>query len=89
MQTAAKSAQVLRYVAEVEVKDVERASLKVSLCAVDKSSALGQLAGTDNLVEFFTEAYCDSPLVVHGAGAGARITSIGVLADVVDVALRK
>jgi hypothetical protein len=56
---AGKSNQVLRYVAQVDVKDEERASLKVSLSAVEKSSALGQLSGTDNLVALFTSAYGD------------------------------
>ena len=40
------------------------------------------LAGTDNLILFYTERYGDLPLVVRGAGAGAGVTAAGVFADV-------
>jgi hypothetical protein len=44
---AGNSNQVLRYVAQVDVKDDERASLKVSLSDVEKSSALLKILKID------------------------------------------
>jgi len=42
------------------------------------STALG---GSDNIIMFHTERYGARPLVVQGAGAGAAVTAMGVLSD--------
>lgn len=77
---------VLRYVACLEFDENNSAKLSVGLKSVQRSSALGTLDGTDNLLQLFSDSYSSSPLVVRGAGAGARVTAIGVLADIVHLA---
>lgn len=74
--------EALRYAATVE-----NGSLNVGLVSVSTSSPLGSLAGTDNLVEYYTTWYDPSPLVVRGAGAGAGATAAGVLADMVELSV--
>ena len=39
------------------------------------------LGGSDNIIMFHTERYSPRPLIVQGAGAGAAVTAMGVLAD--------
>ena len=75
----------LRYAASV---DVAAATIAVGLAEVPRGSALGGLRGSANLVAFRTECHGEAePLVVRGAGAGAGVTSTGVLADIVALAL--
>ena len=74
---AAKAAgSVLRYAA-----GVEGGAARVGVQAVPVSSPLGQLRGSDNLVEIHSEVYSPAPLVLQGRGAGAAGTAAGVLAD--------
>jgi homoserine dehydrogenase len=39
------------------------------------------LGGSDNIILFHTERYSPRPLIVQGAGAGAAVTAMGVLGD--------
>ena len=39
------------------------------------------LGGSDNIVMLHTERYSPRPLIVQGAGAGAAVTAMGVLGD--------
>lgn len=39
------------------------------------------LGGSDNIIMFHTERYGARPLIVQGAGAGAAVTAMGVLGD--------
>lgn len=39
------------------------------------------LGGSDNIVMFHTERYGARPLIVQGAGAGAAVTAMGVMSD--------
>ncbi len=39
------------------------------------------LGGSDNIFMFHTERYGARPLIVQGAGAGAAVTAMGVLSD--------
>lgn len=39
------------------------------------------LGGSDNIVMFHTKRYGARPLIVQGAGAGAAVTAMGVLGD--------
>ncbi len=73
--------KALRYVASIDAK-----TCNVGLKSVDLDSPLGRLAGSDNLVEFYTEIYGEKPLVVQGAGAGDKVTAAGVVSDLVKVA---
>ena len=63
--------------------------LVVGLQEVPSSSPLGTLRGSDNLVEFYTGWYPESPLVLRGAGAGTGTTAAGVLADMVELAFAR
>jgi aspartokinase/homoserine dehydrogenase 1 len=74
---------VLRYVGEL---NVQTKRLEVKLVSVPKSSALGQLKGTDNLIEIYTKSYGEIPIVIQGAGAGKQVTARGVLTDILKIA---
>jgi bifunctional aspartokinase / homoserine dehydrogenase 1 len=73
--------EVLRYRIIVTAK-----SVRVGVVAVDASSPLGSLGGTDNLFAFTTSRYKTNPLVITGPGAGAGVTAAGVFADVLTLA---
>ncbi|WP_299128057.1 aspartate kinase [uncultured Winogradskyella sp.] len=74
---------VLRYIGELD--DLNK-TLEVRLTSVPKSSPLGQLKGTDNLFEIYSESYDKQPLVIQGAGAGKSVTARGVLSDIIKLA---
>ncbi|KAJ3684330.1 hypothetical protein LUZ61_013494 [Rhynchospora tenuis] len=78
--TASSKGNVLRYVCVIE--DLR---CNVGLRELPKDSALGRLRGSDNLVEIYSRCYKNSPLVIHGAGAGNDTTAAGVLADIIDL----
>ncbi len=82
-----KENHVLRYVGELS-GDLQqsKAELDVKLVSVPESSPLGQVKGSDSIFEIFTESYGDHPLVIQGAGAGAKVTARGVLGDVLRLA---
>ena len=72
-----------RFIASL-VKDDSSAfgyKAKIGLENVDASHPLFNLCGTDNAAIIKTDFY-PSPLVVQGAGAGARQTASGVLNDI-------
>ena len=73
--------EVLRYRIIVTAKTV-----RVGVVAVDASSPLGSLGGTDNLFSFTTARYKTNPLVITGPGAGAGVTAAGVFTDVLTLA---
>ena len=74
---------VLRYVGEL---DVTNQKLEVKLISTPVNSALGQLKGTDNLIEIYTKSYGEIPIVIQGAGAGKQVTARGVLNDILKIA---
>ena len=41
------------------------------------------------LISFTTQRYSNRPLLVQGAGAGADVTAMGVVADLVRIAQRR
>lgn len=57
--------------------------LKVSLQEVMPESPFYHLDGKDNIVALYTEMYKPEPLVIKGAGAGAKVTASGVFSDVI------
>ncbi|THH11921.1 hypothetical protein EW145_g361 [Phellinidium pouzarii] len=76
---AQKEGKVLRYVGVV---DVEKGIIKASLEKYENSHAFAtSLGGSDNIIMFHTKRYGARPLTVQGAGAGAAVTSMGVLSD--------
>lgn len=74
---------VLRYVGDL-VWDMEKNSgnLEVKLKNFPKNSPLGQIKGADSIFEIYTDSYGNRPLVIQGAGAGAKVTARGVFGDV-------
>lgn len=76
--------EVLRYVADLygDLSREDGALLKVQLQSVPKNSALGNLHGSDSLFEIYTESYGQNPIVIQGAGAGAKVTARGVFGDI-------
>lgn len=79
-----KKDTVLRYVADLkgDLRYEDGAILTVKLEMVSKNSVLGQLKGTDSIFEIFTETYNKNPIVIQGAGAGAKVTARGVFGDI-------
>jgi aspartokinase/homoserine dehydrogenase 1 len=74
---------VLRYVG-VLAGDLSKSKgeLAVKLVSVSKNSSLGQVQGSDSIFEIYTESYGERPLVIQGAGAGAKVTARGVFGDI-------
>ncbi|EPQ28756.1 uncharacterized protein PFL1_03559 [Pseudozyma flocculosa PF-1] len=86
-QAAANEGCVLRYVGVI---DVEKGEIKASLEKYPSSHPFASsLSGSDNIVAFHTKRYSARPLIVQGAGAGADVTAMGVVADLVRVAERR
>ncbi|TGZ84969.1 hypothetical protein EX30DRAFT_337404 [Ascodesmis nigricans] len=82
---AEASGSVIRYVGSL---NVERKEVKVGLESFAKSSSIAGLQGSDNIISFYTERYGANPLIVQGAGAGAEVTAMGVLGDLIKVVQR-
>lgn len=81
-----KPNHVLRYVGDLSGDlQKEKGDLAVKLVSVPKESALGQVKGSDSIIEIYTESYGENPLVIQGAGAGAAVTARGVFGDILRV----
>jgi len=78
VQEAQRSGQVLRYVAEI---DVRARSAAVRLKSFAPSHPFANISLTDNIVQFVTGRYCDNPLIIRGPGAGPAVTAAGIFAD--------
>jgi aspartokinase/homoserine dehydrogenase 1 len=72
---------VLRYIASYE-----NGKAFVKLVEIDSSHPFYSLSSNDNIISFKTVYYNQRPIVVQGPGAGARVTSGGVLADIIRIA---
>lgn len=82
-----KEGYVLRYVGDLHGNlQKEKGLLEVKLVSVPKESALGQVKGSDSIIEIYTESYGENPLVIQGAGAGAAVTARGVFGDILRIA---
>ncbi len=78
--------EVLRYVGVLDGDlQQEKGQLKAQLVAVEGLSPLGQLKGSDSIIEIYTESYGDRPIVIQGAGAGAAVTARGVFGDILRI----
>ncbi|MCX2719123.1 bifunctional aspartate kinase/homoserine dehydrogenase I [Lentiprolixibacter aurantiacus] len=82
-----KPGNVLRYVGELK-GDLQKnkGQLEVKLISVPRNSSLGQVKGSDSLIEIYMESYGEQPLVIQGAGAGASVTARGVFGDILRIA---
>jgi len=82
-----KPGHVLRYVGDLHGDlQKDKGILDVELVSVPKESALGQVKGSDSIIEIYTESYGENPLVIQGAGAGAAVTARGVFGDILRIA---
>ena len=78
---------VLRYVGDLHGDlQQDKGVLEVKLISVPKSSALGQITGSDSIIEIYTESYGENPITIQGAGAGAAVTARGVFGDILRIA---
>ncbi|MBL4642757.1 MAG: bifunctional aspartate kinase/homoserine dehydrogenase I [Flavobacteriaceae bacterium] len=84
---AQKENHVLRYIGDLSGDLFQRkGKLEVKLVSVSKSSPLGSLKGSDAIFEIYTESYGAQPIVIQGAGAGAKVTARGVFGDILRLA---
>ncbi|WP_026837602.1 aspartate kinase [Gillisia sp. JM1] len=77
-----KSDEVLRHIGELDVASGE---LEVKLVTEKRSSPFGSLQEADASFEIYTKSYGNRPIVIQGAGAGASVTSRGVLSDLLKI----
>lgn len=80
LQAEKKSGNTLRYAGSL--KD---GKISIGIQSVPLSSSLGQLKGTNNIIEIKSRRYFDQPLIIQGPGAGKEVTAAGVLADILRV----
>ena len=71
---------VLRYVVAATPR-----SVSAKLVAVPRTSPIGALEGTRNLIAFTTRRYHTEPLVISGPGAGPDVTAAGILNDILSL----
>ncbi|PIL23081.1 hypothetical protein GSI_14389 [Ganoderma sinense ZZ0214-1] len=78
-QEAIREGHVLRYVGVV---DVETGTIKADLEKYPVTHPFATaLGGSDNIIMIHTARYGARPLVIQGAGAGAAVTAMGVMSD--------
>ncbi|KAL8292449.1 hypothetical protein RQP46_001061 [Phenoliferia psychrophenolica] len=83
---AEKAGEVLRYVGVI---DRQTGTVKCGLQRYASAHPFASsLSGSDNIIAFHTHRYSTRPLIVQGAGAGADVTAMGVVADAIKVAER-
>ena len=76
--------EVLRYTGDL---DTAKGKLKVSLVRANKNAPLGGIRNTDAIFEIYTKNYGKQPIIVQGAGAGAKVTAHGVYSDILRVGM--
>ncbi|MDQ0476973.1 homoserine dehydrogenase [Chryseobacterium sp. MDT2-18] len=85
-----KENHVLRLVGDLHGDlQQEKGELDVQLISVPSNSALGQLKDSDSIFEIYTESYGENPIVIMGAGAGAKVTARGVFGDILRLSENK
>ncbi|KAK5734421.1 Homoserine dehydrogenase [Elasticomyces elasticus] len=80
--SATKEGKVIRFVGSIDVGSKE---VKVGLEEFEKSHPIAALKGSDNIINFYTKRYGANPLIIQGAGAGAEVTAMGVMGDLLRV----
>ncbi len=81
IQTAKDRYETLRYTGKLQ-----DGKITIGIESVPIDSPLGQLKGTDNLIQVYSEYYNQTPLVIQGPGAGKEVTAAGVLSDILKTA---
>jgi len=79
-QNALKQNKKLCYIASYEN---EKAS--VSLQTIDSNHPFYNLSSNDAIVSVYSNNYNNKPMVIRGAGAGAKLTAVGVFSDILRV----
>ncbi|KAK5676140.1 Homoserine dehydrogenase [Elasticomyces elasticus] len=80
--SANATGKVIRFVGSI---DVGKREVKVGLEEFEKSHPIAALKGSDNIINFYTKRYGSNPLIIQGAGAGAEVTAMGVMGDLLRV----
>jgi homoserine dehydrogenase len=81
LETEKSRGNTLRYTGSLK-----EGKVRVGITSVPRSSAIGGLRGTNNLIEIRSRRYTDQPLIIQGPGAGKEVTAAGVLSDVLKIA---
>lgn len=79
--TQGQAGHIPRYVGEVD----EHGRARVGVRWLEPDHPFVNVGATDNIFELRTESYRDTPLIIRGPGAGARITAVQVLSDILAV----
>jgi aspartokinase/homoserine dehydrogenase 1 len=77
---AKKEACKLKFVATLD-----HGKASVGLEHIPEGHDFYSLAGSDNIVLFYTKRYPEQPLIIKGAGAGADVTASGIFADIIRI----
>lgn len=83
LDDAEQAGECLRYVGVV---DPVNKTGSVELRRYPKDHPFASLTGSDNILSFETERYCQQPLIIRGPGAGAQVTSAGCFSDLLKLA---
>ena len=67
------------------VASLEDGKASVGLEHIPQGHDFYSLAGSDNIVLFYTKRYPRQPLIIKGAGAGADVTASGIFADIIRI----
>ncbi len=59
--------------------------INIGVQEVPSDSPLGNLSGTDNLIQIYSKRYAVNPIVIQGPGAGKEVTAAGVLSDILEI----
>ncbi|KAI9619154.1 hypothetical protein H4Q26_011834 [Puccinia striiformis f. sp. tritici PST-130] len=80
--------EVMRYVGIIDLTDPDKPLIKAGLERYPFSHPFATMKGSDNIISFHSKRYSASPLIVQGSGAGAEVTAMGVVGDMIKVAER-
>ncbi len=67
------------------VASLDKGKASVGLEQIPEGHDFYSLAGSDNIVLFYTKRYPEQPLIIKGAGAGADVTASGIFADIIRI----
>jgi homoserine dehydrogenase len=82
VERARRGGNSLKYVATIPASG----QVRVALEEAPAHTQMGSLTGPDNIFVFCTREYREYPLTVIGPGAGATVTAMGVIDDVLRAA---
>jgi homoserine dehydrogenase len=79
-QDAISTKNVLRYTG-----CIENGKCEVKLGEYTLKHPFANIGGCDNIISIYTRRFNARPLVIMGAGAGAEVTSFGILCDLIKI----